>query len=445
MASLQDILDAREQRSRRQQEWLDRFGKPLILFSMNIPGPEKDSPFIRATFEDGDRLLRGQLAAAGFSVECSAQEVSAAGCWGIYAVGADPVRLKQLTAQIEESVSAGRLFDMDVLTAAGEKISRESIGLPERRCLLCHQPARLCGRSRAHRLLELLQRTEELMRHALISRESRKIGALAARALLYEVCTTPKPGLVDAEGSGSHGDMDLFTFINSSTALQPYFTDCARIGMETVGLTPEETFDKLRFRGRTAEQEMYDATGGVNTHKGAIFSLGLLCGAAGRLSGQERNAQQLLQLCSEMVRGITDRELRQQNKADTNGKRLYSHYGVTGIRGQAENGFPAVLEHGLPVFRAGIAKGLSVNDAGCAALLHLIANTQDTNLMARSDLLTQQQLAAELGRILEKEPYPGIEVLRELDREYTERNLSPGGSADLLAVTYFLHFLEQEE
>jgi triphosphoribosyl-dephospho-CoA synthetase len=215
--------------------------------------------------------------------------------------------------------------------------------------------------------------------------------------------------------------------------------------METVGMTPEEAFEKLRFRGRTAEQEMYDATGGVNTHKGAIFSLGLLCGAAGRLSGQERNAQQLLQLCSEMVRGITDRELRQQNKADTNGKRLYSHYGVTGIRGQAENGFPAVLEHGLPVFRAGIAKGLSVNDAGCAALLHLIANTQDTNLMARSDLLTQQQLAAELGRILEKEPYPGAETLQKLDREYTERNLSPGGSADLLAVTYFLHFLEQEE
>ena len=443
MASLQEILEAREQRWQRQQELLEHFKNPLILFSMNIPGPEKDSPLIRQTFALGDELIRGQLTAMGFSLAFSSQEVTAAGCYGIYVTEADPVQLKKLTVQIEESTPVGRLFDMDVLTAAGEKLSREELGLPERQCLLCHQPARLCGRSRVHSLPELLRQTEKLMRSALITRESQRIGALAARSLLYEVCTTPKPGLVDTAGRGSHADMDLFTSINSSTALQPYFTDCARIGMETATMIPAETFERLRFRGRSAEQAMYDATGGINTHKGAIFSLGLLCGAAGRLSGQERNTQQLLRLCSEMVRGITGRELTQQDTADTNGKRLYSLYGITGVRGQAEMGFPAVREHGLPVFRAGIAKGLSVNDAGCAALLHLMANTQDTNLIARSDLSTQQRIAEKIRSLLEKEPYPGVEALRELDREFTERNLSPGGSADLLAVTYFLHFLEQ--
>ncbi len=100
---------------------------------------------------------------------------------------------------------------------------------------------------------------------------------------MYEVCTTPKPGLVDRHNNGSHRDMDLFTFLDSTTALLPYWHQAVSIGQETAGLLPEETFARLREAGLAAERAMFRATGGVNTHKGAVFSLGCVLGAAGRL------------------------------------------------------------------------------------------------------------------------------------------------------------------
>ena len=111
------------------------------------------------------------------------------------------------------------------------------------------------------------------------------------------------------------------------------------------------------------------------------------------------------------------------------------------MRGQAEAGFPAVLEAGLPTLEKGLQKGLSLNEAGCAVLLALLTATVDTNLIHRSDLQQQQAISAEIAELLKKESYPAKETLEELDRQFIVQNLSPGGSADLLALTYFLHFL----
>ena len=94
------------------------------------------------------------------------------------------------------------------------------------------------------------------------------------RALLYEVCATPKPGLVDRHNCGSHRDMDIFTFVDSTAALAPYLEDAVRLGQESAALPPEETFRRLRHRGFLAERGMFRTTGGVNVHKGAIFSVG---------------------------------------------------------------------------------------------------------------------------------------------------------------------------
>lgn len=444
--TLQEILDARERRAQRQQELLRRFQKPLVSFTMNIAGPEKNSSLIESAFRLGEELLRSQLSAAGICLLFRESQSEPTGCEGFYVLDADPLQIKRLTVEVEESSPVARLFDMDVLTADGEKISRERLELPGRRCLLCDKPAYACSRSRAHSLAQLQGETRKLLREAAVCRTSRRIGAVAAKSLLYEVCTTPKPGLVDCHNSGSHRDMDIFTFMSSTAALQPYFTDCAKIGMETADLSPRETFLQLRFRGKVAEQEMYRATGGVNTHKGAIFSLGILCGAAGRLQKEKCFAQEILCMVREMTREITREDFAgiTEDNAMTKGQRLYARHGITGIRGQAELGFPAVAEYGLPVLRQGIARGLSVNDAGCAALLSFMAHTPDTNLMARGDLMTQQRIAAGVAQLLEEEPYPTREVLEKLDRAFIQRNLSPGGCADLLAVTYFLWFLEQE-
>jgi triphosphoribosyl-dephospho-CoA synthetase len=144
-----------------------------------------------------------------------------------------------------------------------------------------------------------------------------------------------------------------------------------------------------------------------------------------------------------MTAGLTERDYHgvTAENAVTVGQRLFVLHGITGARGQAEAGFPAVTEIGLRVLEQGVARGLSLNDAGCGALLAILASTTDTNMIARSDLQTQHTVSAQIAKLLQKEPYPGKETLEKLDDWFIQKNLSPGGSADLLAATYFLYFV----
>lgn len=185
---------------------------------------------------------------------------------------------------------------------------------------------------------------------------------------------------------------------------------------------------------------MREATGGVNTHKGSIFSFGLLCGALGRLEREQWQPEQVLPVCAAMSRELL-REL--EAGGETAGQRLYREYGLTGVRGQAAAGYPAVLHIGLPKLAQGISLGLSLNDAACATLLALIVSAEDTNLIHRGGQARSQQVIGELSTLLEREPFPGRETLERLDKSFVRDNLSPGGSADLLAMTLMLWFLQQ--
>lgn len=433
MVALTEILEAREQRAQRQKELLGQYGKSLICFTMNIPGPVKDSPLIREGFRLGEKQLTSQLAGSGIRILHRETDFAPTGPIGFYVVDSDAVTLKKLTCQIEDFSPVARLFDMDVLAPGGSKLSREQLGFAPRKCLICNEDALVCGRSRAHSVEQLQEKTNALLQTAINEEFAQKTAATAVQSLLWEVCTTPKPGLVDCQNSGSHKDMDIFTFTASAATLQPYFMDCARIGLETSTLPPEETFAKLRFPGKLAEQTMYETTGGVNTHKGAIFSLGILCAAAGRTLS--RDTDTLLSQCAQMTSGICAREL---GTGSTNGQALYQKYGTRGIRGQAEAGFPAV-KTGLDVLTNGLAQGSTLNDSGCAALLHMLLCAEDTNLLHRSDPDTCKNILSDLAVLLAATPYPTKKQLEALDNTFIERNLSAGGSADLLAMVYFLH------
>lgn len=438
--TLLQILDAREQRVKRQKALLEQYKKPLICFTMNIAGPEKVNPQIQEGFSYGQSLLQAQL--TGIPILHTEDRSANTGCEWFVVADAAPEKLKTLTAEIEDMLPIGRLFDMDVLDTDGRKLSRQELGLPQRTCLICEKPAYLCSRSRAHSVKALQERTSQILTESLSALEARRIAALAQKALLFEVCITPKPGLVDRQNSGSHRDMDIFTFLSSSAALGAYFEDCAKIGLQ-IG-KPAEVFRRLRFRGRLAEQEMFSATNGVNTHKGAIFSLGLLCAAAGSLPQADRTAEAILNRCAALTEGLTAQDfagLTDQN-AVTNGQKLYLNYSITGIRGEAEAGFPTVLHYGLPKLKEGLRRGLSIDTAGCAALLAILASTDDTNLIARSSRETQLCIKDEIRRLLERDPFPSLETLEKLDSAFIAAHLSPGGSADLLAAALFLHFWE---
>jgi len=270
------------------------------------------------------------------------------------------------------------------------------------------------------------------------------IATRAYFALCQEVSATPKPGLVDGNNRGAHKDMDIRHFFVSANALRPYFAKCAEIGFLTRDNDPQETFRRLRPLGKNAEEDMLRATHGVNTHKGAIFSMGILCAAAGRLSPDKWLSERLLAECAAMADGVVNSDFAgiTAENAKTAGERLYATFGITGVRGQAEKGFPAVRDVGLPILKTGLAKGLPLNDAACVALLHILSATDDTNLIHRSNLETQLAVRQQVKALLEKDPFPQKEVMEALDQAFIEKNLSPGGSADLLALTLCLHFLE---
>ena len=446
--SLREMLDVRERRVQHQQELLAQYHKPLISFTMNICGPVKDSPLIRRGFERGRQLLRQQFLRAKLTPIYQDVSREVTGCEAFYVLDADPLAIKKFTTDVEDATPLGRLFDMDVICPDGRKVDREELHLSGRRCLICGGPAKVCSSRRIHTVAELQEKTTEILTDARDAQDTADAARQAVRALLYEVTTTPKPGLVDRRNSGSHKDMDVFTFMDSAAALYPYFESCARTGRETAAQPAPETFKALRPLGCEAEGEMLDATGGVNTHKGAVFSVGIVCAALGRLDrALWSDPARVLAEVSAMTAGLTagDFEGVTAENATTAGQKLYVQYGITGVRGQVEAGLPAVLKVGLPALEAGRAMGYDFDCAGGGALLAILANSTDTNIIARSSRERQLVLTEELKALLAKTPYPDKAALAALDDRFIAENLSPGGSADLLALTYLLYFFKTEE
>ncbi len=433
--TLIEILEAREQRVQRQGELLSQFPAALICFTLNIPGPDKSSPLAEKGFQLGCRLLKGQLKThkiLHFERRCTA-----AGWEAFFCVDAPADVLKRITVFLEDKTPGGRVFDMDVLTPEGKKLDRERLGYSRRRCLLCENEAAACGRSRAHSLEALQEKADGLLETGI----TEEIARLAVQSLLCEVYATPKPGLVDQNNNGSHSDMDLLLFLKSAAVLWPFFRNCARIGLQ--GGEPAAVFEKLRQAGLDAEQTMWNATGGVNTHKGAIFSLSILCGAAAMLLPEAwEDPTALSRQAAILSKGLVRKDYEFMEQPVTVGEKLFEQYGITGARGQAEAGFPGAFRVGLPVLEAGVEKGLSFNDALCAALLHIIATTWDTNLIKRGGMAAYGQVQAVLQALLKANSYPSREILEDLDKAFIKQNLSPGGSADLLSATCFVYFLK---
>lgn len=437
--TLMQMLAAREERVARQNTLLHAFGKSIVSFSMNIPGPEKDSPLIRRGFWDGCRALEEKIP----PVKILHREVRTAitGCEALYVVDCDGLALKSVTTSIEDTHGLGRLYDMDVIGPDRVKLDREIVGGKSRDCIVCGAKGRGCASRRTHSVVQLQQAAHRIFREHYAASDAFDIGRLAVQCLMEEVHTTPKPGLVDCRNSGSHTDMGVSTFLASANALGAYFRKCAQAGMDTAGKTPRETFLLLRKLGEQAEKDMYAATGGVNTHKGAIFTLGVLCGAAGRCWEPDRawEEETLFREVAAMTRETMEEDwIRGGN---TVGHRLYREYGIRGIRGEVSDGLPSVEKIGLPVFRDCLARGMDRNFAGVHTLLHLIARVADTNMIARGGIEGLEAGREAVRKVLER----GVtrEAAEELDDWFILQNLSPGGCADLLAAVYFTDYLFQ--
>lgn len=261
------------------------------------------------------------------------------------------------------------------------------------------------------------------------------IGLHVINALYREVALFPKPGLVTPQDSGSHKDMDYRTFLRSLNSLREYFPSIVHLGAKNV------SFASLQALGIDAEAKMLEATGGINTHRGAIFNLGLLCAAAGFL--YSTNTPMTAESLCRTVSSRWGQEILVSGTASdtSHGAEVRKRYGYGGARVEAANGFPSVREIGLPSYREAMTKTSSPELAAVQTLFALIAHVEDTNLLWRggdAGLAFAREAATHFldrGGVLAVDWQTQAQFIH---RQFVERNLSPGGSADLLGVTLFL-------
>ena len=435
--TLTEVLDAREKRAELQKKLLSDYEATLISFTMNIAGPIKNSPAINRAYRYGLTELLKLFPADKILYKHTQSDHC--GPFALLALDINSEHAKELCVSLEEKNSIGRLFDIDVIDRTGKKLERRT----QRSCIVCGKPGRECAAGRLHPVEELVDITNKIISDHFCSSDAELLGKSAAESLIREVETTPKPGLVDLSNNGSHTDMDVETFRKSALALEPYFIECVQIGMHTKKLTAHETFDHLRASGLLAEEKMYEATSGINTHKGLIYSMGVLLGAIGRLWSIETPVSDTSEIVAEVTELVRESTMLDFQRAcgTTAGERLYKEKGLAGIRGEVASGFSSVINISLPAYISALYRGLSQNDAGIYALLSLISTIDDTNIYHRGGDSGAKFAKSYAKKLLENKLDKSLLV--KMDEEFIMHRLSPGGSADLLAITYFLHSLRE--
>jgi triphosphoribosyl-dephospho-CoA synthase len=264
------------------------------------------------------------------------------------------------------------------------------------------------------------------------------LSELATQSLIAEAELTPKPGLVDGRGSGSHSDLSLDLMRRSAEAIALYFTQMALVSAEAqmdISLRAE-----VASIGREAEAAMLRATSGSNAHKGAIWVLGLLVGAASLSEGS------LPEFVAEAAGYLARLPDRARPQAVSHGDVVLERYGATGARGEAYVNFPHVVKIGLPALKAARESGRTERDSRLAALLAIMAHLEDTCVLYRGGPEAQRIVHEGAARVI-KVGGPGSPkgnaALIALGQELVSLRISPGGSADLLAATLFLDALER--
>jgi holo-ACP synthase / triphosphoribosyl-dephospho-CoA synthase len=406
--TLGDVLAARETRAEAQQNLIKQYGKPVVSFSMNIAGEIKTTPLIEMAFRHAcgqiEKEITSDLIYKSVIFEKTGPEA-------LYVFDQDAETIKDATMKIENGSPLGRLFDIDVIRTSGEKISRNKA----RQCLVCGGPVTLCSRSRAHGLDAVKAATQNL----LLDFAAEKLAGQAVDALLEEAKLSPKPGLVDSLNNGSHKDMNLDMLCRSAAVLKPYFADCVRLGAES-----DNCIHALQCAGLCAEKTMLQETGGINTHKGAIFALGIYLGALG---GYLHRGGDLFDRCSGLVR---EKMSIPSSSGQTHGEWVRDKYKSGGATEEALNGFPTA--------RKGAAALVESGGDACRALLKIMEEIDDTNLLYRGGKDALDYVHNESKRILGLNEDERKKALLAMDKECIKRNISPGGAADMLALAILI-------
>lgn len=444
MTPLHQLLTAREER------WLRRLalcqGGTVVTLTVNVPGPHKKDRRWQALWRQFCDELDSQL--RRWPVKTSERKISAAGPEAHWVVDADSPAVKNFLMDMEEQHPLGRLVDLDVMDCQGHVLGRAELGRASRPCLCCGFDGRSCAVAGRHSLSDVLAAASALMDQGAIPDDfAWAVARRAKQALEIEAALWPKPGLVTPRDSGSHDDMDFPLLCKSATALEDVFARCVHLGAVQAELSPVKIWPKLRQLGQQGEKDMLAATGGVNTHKGALFQLGLLCAAVGRshARGEGSDDETLCFTAASYVAEMMEQRLPAHGKPQTAGELAFVEHGLRGVKGEACSAFP-LGRQGLVLFEQLRAQGATRRDASIQTLLFFVAQNDDTTVVHRGGiaglrwLQRQSQQTLHAGGILTD---TGRRRLAQLEQNCFIRHLSPGGSADLLAVVWFLTLMNR--
>lgn len=281
--------------------------------------------------------------------------------------------------------------------------------------------------------------------------KSKFIAKKAYNSLIEEVELSPKPGLVDRINNGSHTDMTIETFYDSAKAIAPFFETYFLLGYKHFG-TPDSLFKKLRYEGFKAEEAMMNATNNINTHKGVNFSFAIILGALGQIKRKQdhpyftkQDIQDTLLYTAKMCQNLSKQDFGNlKNKKNlTNGEKLYLAKGIRGIRGEAESGYKTLSNVLLPSLEK--YEYLSQEERDLRSFITLMSTVEDSNIYHRGGELGIIFLKKEASKIQNSNFSENelIQAMLNLDEVMRKKNLSPGGSADLLSLGIFLHSLKK--
>ena len=263
-----------------------------------------------------------------------------------------------------------------------------------------------------------------------------EVARLAVGSLHAELCLYPKPGLVSLVDTGSHTDMDASTFMRSLFSLRHYFKSICLAGLN------DAPFARLKQLGIAAETAMLKATRGINTHRGAIFSLGLLCAAAGRAHAQGTPTTPAALRATMLIRWGEELAMHASAPsvpaATSNGLRVAARYAASGAREEGALGLPSVFEIGVPALQAARARGATMTMARIDALFALMAHISDSNVYHRAGPQGARTVRLHARRFLDAGGTANCDWHASAlasHRVFVERRLSPGGAADLLAAS----------
>lgn len=454
---LEKVLAARESRAEIRKGFAKQEFCSISL-SFNIPGYPKSDDFLAFGFLGVVYELLSYLKSN--RIECEHTNflkiLDAAGDFFItpIVVGESSLsEIKVLLEKFESNHPLSRLIDVDLFDDKAKPVSSGK----SKKCFICSKSAIECMRQKNHSIEELREYINKQMQFYIdIEHEKnilKSITSFATRALMYEVSVTPKPGLVDRYSQGSHKDMDYFSFVSSTAALSYFWRDISKLAFGWDGKEKEITLPALRSIGIEMESEMLRATEGVNTQKGAIFILGFISFAVSYLLKNKIHPTDkcISDIISYLNSDVVNKELNNANKLSlSHGDAVFMKYGEEfggGIRKEMESGLPIIFNNSLPYLKA---KGFIettdevLNKELQDVLLLIMSVNNDTNILFRSNHIVLREMKELALRCVNSTGLERIDNVNLLS-EYCEKHyISPGGSADLLAATCFIYWIQEE-